>query len=47
MPFLRVQRDKNLSILVADDNRTNQLVLSKVLERAGHAVTVVENGAKQ
>jgi len=40
-----IQRDKNLSILVADDNRTNLLVLSKVLERAGHAVTVVENGA--
>jgi two-component system sensor histidine kinase RpfC len=41
----RVQRDSKLSVLVADDNRTNQLVLSKVLERAGHMVTIVENGA--
>ena len=39
------QRDRKLSILVADDNRTNQLVLSKVLERAGHTVSIVENGA--
>ena len=44
-PFLRIQSDRKLSILVADDNRTNQLVLSKVLERAGHTVTAVENGA--
>jgi two-component system sensor histidine kinase RpfC len=41
----RAQRDRKLSILVADDNRTNQLVLSKVLERAGNTVTIVENGA--
>jgi two-component system sensor histidine kinase RpfC len=41
----RAQIDRKLSILVADDNRTNLLVLSKVLERAGHTVTVVENGA--
>ena len=37
--------DKSLSILVADDNRTNLLVVSKVLEQAGHTVTTVENGA--
>jgi two-component system sensor histidine kinase RpfC len=41
----RAQPDRKLSILVADDNRTNLLVLSKVLERAGHTVTAVENGA--
>jgi two-component system sensor histidine kinase RpfC len=41
----RTQNDRKLSILVADDNRTNQLVLSKILERAGHTVTAVENGA--
>ncbi|HUC19698.1 MAG TPA: ATP-binding protein [Acetobacteraceae bacterium] len=33
-----------LGILVADDNRTNQKVIAKILERAGHAVTIVEDG---
>ena len=36
---------RKMSILLADDNRTNQLVFSKVLEGAGHNVTLVENGA--
>jgi len=31
-------------ILAADDNSTNQKVLTKILERAGHDVTVVTNG---
>jgi two-component system sensor histidine kinase RpfC len=33
-----------LSILVADDNRTNQMVLSKILERGGHLPHVVSDG---
>jgi two-component system sensor histidine kinase RpfC len=32
------------SVLVAEDNATNRLVVQKVLEGAGHQVTVVENG---
>ncbi|MFS3135922.1 response regulator [Gluconacetobacter sacchari] len=34
----------SLRILVADDNRANQLVLSRILERAGHSVRVVSDG---
>jgi len=33
-----------LSILVAEDNRTNRMVITKILERAGHRVTSVSDG---
>ncbi len=35
---------KSLSILLADDNPTNRLVASKILERGGHVVESVMNG---
>ncbi|MFC1455604.1 ATP-binding protein [Microvirga arabica] len=35
---------KALSILVADDNSTNRMVVSKVLERGGHSTHCVANG---
>jgi len=35
---------RKLNILIADDNRTNQRVVAKILERAGHLTTVVGNG---
>ncbi|MBI5659568.1 MAG: response regulator [Nitrosomonadales bacterium] len=33
-----------LNILVADDNGTNRKIISKILERGGHRVDLVENG---
>lgn len=35
---------KPLTILLADDNKSNQLLLSRILKDAGHAVKTVERG---
>jgi len=40
----RGEGGKGLKILVADDNPTNREVLSRILERAGHAATLVADG---
>jgi two-component system sensor histidine kinase RpfC len=38
------RRTRKLHILIADDNRTNQRVVGKVLERAGYTTVIVGNG---
>jgi signal transduction histidine kinase/DNA-binding response OmpR family regulator len=34
----------SLKILLAEDNRTNQMLARRLLERSGHSVTIVETG---
>lgn len=37
-------RRRSLRVLVADDNAVNRLIAKRLLEKRGHAVTVVEDG---
>ncbi len=41
-----IRKSALLNILVADDNRTNQLVLETILSNAGHRVVVASDGEK-
>ncbi|MEX2525370.1 MAG: ATP-binding protein [Gammaproteobacteria bacterium] len=41
-----MQAERNLRILVGEDNTTNQLVIKKTLEHAGHDVDIMEDGEK-
>jgi two-component system sensor histidine kinase/response regulator len=40
------QSSRRLKVLVAEDNRFNQLVIRRMLERRGHAVRVIPNGGE-
>jgi signal transduction histidine kinase/DNA-binding NarL/FixJ family response regulator len=40
------QKPRTLRILVADDNPVNQKLVSRVLDKFGHAATVVNNGGE-
>jgi len=46
-PFLRHRaRVKSLSVLVADDNAANRMVVQRLLQKAGHRPVCVEGGEK-
>ncbi len=46
----RYRRDnldnQSIKLLVAEDNSTNRMIISRILKHAGHLVSVVENGEK-
>jgi predicted ATPase/signal transduction histidine kinase/CheY-like chemotaxis protein len=45
-PEPELERVKGLHILIAEDNRINQIVANRMLEREGHRCTVVGDGAE-
>ncbi|MCB8880344.1 response regulator [Acidisoma cellulosilytica] len=43
-PLAGRSQGRSLHILIADDNRINQSVVAKILERGGHSFKIVSNG---
>lgn len=41
-----VAQSKGFNILLAEDNRVNQAVATRILQKIGHAITVANNGAE-
>jgi CheY-like chemotaxis protein len=41
---VRIPKTRSLNILLAEDDLSNQIVIRKLLEKAGHDVIVAENG---
>ena len=42
----KLEGRQKLRVLIAEDNAINQKVIGRILERAGHAARIVENGEK-
>jgi CheY-like chemotaxis protein len=45
-PAVAERSSRRLSVLVAEDNKFNQKVIQRMLERRGHTVRVVSNGSE-
>jgi CheY-like chemotaxis protein len=46
MPTRAAAQNKNLDILLVEDNRVNQIVATRALEKMGHAITSANNGVE-
>jgi CheY-like chemotaxis protein len=43
-PAARLSPGKKMRILVAEDNRVNQVIVTRILQRLGHALVIANNG---